>query len=66
MWNFARCVLSIVEYVWYRCVVAQSADSQLKGCAFESCTCHDESTIVEEGNGQPPHKVHAPLKNMPI
>ena len=34
-----------------------------RGCEFESCTCQNENTTSEEGNGGPPHKIHFSRKN---
>ena len=31
-------------------------------CELESCTCNNESTIGEGGDGRPPHKIHITRK----
>ena len=41
--------------MWCRGVVIKRADSQRRGGGFESCTCHNENMIGEEGNGTAPH-----------
>ena len=33
------------------------------GSEFESCKCHSKNTVGEEGNGEPPHKIHLPRLN---
>ena len=39
-------------------VVVTHADSQHRGCQFDSSMCHNENIIGEEGNGKPSHEFH--------
>ena len=48
---------------WCRDVVVKRANSQRRGCEFESYMIHNKISISEEGNGKPPHKIHLPGKN---
>ena len=43
-------------------VVVKHADSQHRGCQFDSSMCHNENIIGEEGNGKPSHEFHFPRK----
>ena len=38
--------------------MVKCVDSQRRRRELESCTCHNENTIAEEGNGKPSHKIH--------
>ena len=44
-------------------VVVQHADSQHRGCQFDSSLCRFKNAIGEEGNGNPPHEFNFPRKN---
>ena len=46
-----------------RDVVVIHADSQYRGCQFDSSMCHFYKAIGEECNGNPPHEFHFPRKN---
>ena len=47
---------------WCRGLVVKHADSQHRGCHFDSSMCHFKDAIGEEGNGKPPHKNPLPKK----
>ena len=40
------------------CAVLRHADSQHRGCQFDSPMCHFQNAISEKGNGKPPHEFH--------
>ena len=46
--------------LYQRSVVVKHADSQHRGCQYDSSLCHNKNAIGEEGNGKPPHKIHFP------
>ena len=54
------------SYQWCRGVVVQLADSQHRGCQFESCTCHNKNATGEEGKRKPSHEFHFPGKKLRV
>ena len=43
--------------------MVKHADSQHRGCQFDSSMCHFLNAICEEGNGKPPREFHFPRRN---
>ena len=60
MWGFKVVfVLSLgIRAALARCngVVVKVANSQQRGCEFETCSFYNNNTICEEGNGKPAQK----------
>ena len=57
------CLLGIfstfhVDQPCCRSAVVYYVGSYRRGCEFDSCTCHNRSTIGQEGKGNPHYKVH--------
>ena len=53
-----------LHWLWCRGVVVKHADSQHRGCQFDSSMCHFKNAIGEEGNGKPPQKNPLPKKKL--
>ena len=50
-------------YISSRGVVVRHADSQHRGCQFDSSKCHFENAFGEEGKGKPPRESHFPRES---
>ena len=51
------------QYPVCRGVVVKHAESQQRGCHFDSSMRHNKNAIGKDANGKPPHEFHFPRKN---
>ena len=61
-WLYARCQFT-AEWT-KRGVVVKHADSQHRGCQFDSSMSHFLNAIGAGGNGKPPHEIHFRRKKL--